>query len=1003
MMLFVPVTLAQKVSVSGTVVDVDHEPLIGVSVVEVDNITNGMSTDLDGKFTLSVAPNAKLSVSYIGYETKIVEVSGKTQLMITLAEDRKTLDDVVVIGYGTQKKADLTGAVAVVSMKDAKKNSPTNIGEMLQGQVPGVSVATSSEPGSMANVRIRGIGSFSSVGPLYVIDGLIVNDVNHLNPSEIENMQVLKDASAAAIYGARGANGVILITTKKGKKGAPTLDINANWSLAGMPKKIDVMNSIDFLQYNELAYLNSGVAWPAQGWSEDHLGQYIPNTDWQKANFQTGFTQDYNIMYSQGSDNVNMAVGLGWMDQTGIIEGPDYSRFTARVNTDATYKWLKIGENLTYQHTNTMNTNGGSFANVLSMPTVIPVYDPFEPTQRGGFGYGSADFPTYSTNPVANQKSFRSEHWNDRIIGNFFAELTLFDHLTYKLNAGLDAWWGRSKNRNNCYTMRMASGETRYQDVLTEDRDSRVTILIENTLTYTQSFGKHNISALVGYTTEDVRWNYLRAEGYNQQVPGLWQIALVGTQNNMYGVENERRMISYLGRVDYNYAERYLLQFNFRSDGCSKFGPENRRGYFPSVSLGWKINEEAFFEPLQSTVNLLKLRASWGTIGDMQALGNYDYIPSIDHSGPYEGLYAVFGPSGNENVHYGATQSARVNVNLGWESKTTTNIGADFEMLGNRLFGSVEWFNSKSTDLLFNIKTAWATGTSTLWTNFGRMTNSGFEATLGWRDHKGDFDYSFSANVTALRNKVNRLGGDDFYDSWHSRTQVGRSIGEFYLIQFDGIFQSMDEVYDHTTTLADGTVKVIQPNAKPGDVRYIDADQDGDIDADDRVFSGSPLPKCELGVTMNLSWKGLDFSMFWAGQFGNKIYNGVRQATLNYNVDNLPTDAIPWTWDHPSTEFPRMYANATSNNIAYCDRFLEDGTFFRMKNIQLGYTLPQAWTSHIFVKRIRAFVSGSNLLTFTKYKGYDPDIICTNVFEQGYDSGQFPSAKQVNFGVQVNF
>ena len=281
MMLFVPVTLAQKVNVSGTVVDVDHEPLIGVSVVEVDNITNGMSTDLDGQITRSVAPNAKLSVSYIGYETKIVDVSGKTQLMITLAEDRKTLDDVVVIGYGTQKKADLTGAVAVVSMKDAKKNSPTNIGEMLQGQVPGVSVATSSEPGSMANVRIRGIGSFSSVGPLYGIDGLIVNDVNHLNPSEIENMQVLKDASAAAIYGARGANGVILITTKKGKKGAPTLDINANWSFAGMPKKIDVMNSIDFLQYNELAYLNSGVAWPAQGWSEDHLGQYIPNTDWQ--------------------------------------------------------------------------------------------------------------------------------------------------------------------------------------------------------------------------------------------------------------------------------------------------------------------------------------------------------------------------------------------------------------------------------------------------------------------------------------------------------------------------------------------------------------------------------------------------------------------------------------------------------------------------------------------------------------------------------------------------
>lgn len=923
-------------------------------------------------------------------------------LSVALSENQQMLDEIVVIGYGVQKKADLTGAVAVVDMDEAKKTQATNIAEMLQGQAAGVSVQTTGNPGEMSNVRIRGIGSFSSVGPLYVIDGLIVNDVNHLNPQEIETMQVLKDASAAAIYGARGANGVIVITTKKGKKGKPTLDISANFSVADMPKTIKMKSTPEFMYYNEQSYINSNTAWPAAGIA---AGTMLPNTDWQKAVFQVGTTQDYNLMYTQGTDHVNMAVGAGYLNQTGVLEGPEYERVTARINTDATYGIFKIGENLTFQHTDNMTTNSGSFANALSTPPVIPVYDPNEPSGRGGFGYGSATFPTYTTNPVANQESIRNQQVNDRVIGNLFVELDIWKYFKYKFNFGVDAWFGRTKTINHCYTMRMASGEQRYNDILDDIRDQRFTLLMEHTLNYNQKIGKHTIGALVGYTTEDVNWNYLRNQGYNQKVDGLWQIDLVGEQNNMWGSQQERRMISYLARVDYNYDDRYLLQVNFRSDGCSKFGPDKRRGNFPSASLGWRISNEKFFEPLLKYVNNLKLRGSWGMIGDMQALGNYDYIPGIDHTGPYEGFWAIFGPSGNETMYQGATQSAAVNTKLGWETKTTTNIGLDFDLLNSRLYGSVEWFSSKSTDLLLNLKTAWVTGVSTKWTNYGEMRNSGFEFMVGWRDKVNDFSYSVSANLSTVRNEVLRLG-DSYYESGVNninRSEPGRSIGDFYLIQFDGIFQNMDEVFNHTTTLPDGTVKVIQPNAQPGDVRYVDANGDGMIDTNDRVWCGSPLPKLEGGLNFSCEWKGIDFNMFWAGRYGNKIFNDVRYATLAFTVDNLPADVNPWTWDNPSNEYPRMYSGSTDNNLYYVDRFLEDGSYLRLKNIQIGYTFPEKWLKKLSISRLRAYVGGSNLLTITKYKGYDPDIICTDVFGQGNDTGQYPSTRQLNVGLQVSF
>ena len=1003
-LLFVLITIPLAIvgqNVKGTVRDASTgEPLIGVTIRSLSEKAMAV-TDIEGNYSINVSGKGQLKFSYVGYDELTLAVNNRKELNVNIKSINNDLNEVVVIGYGTQRKADLTGAVGVVDVKEAKKTAATNIYEMLQGQVPGVSVSTTSQPGAMSNVLIRGIGSFNTVGPLYVLDGMIVNDVNNLNPTEIESMQVLKDASAAAIYGARGANGVILITTKKGKKGKPSLDISATFSVADMPKKIKMKSTTDFMYYNEQAYLNAGTAWPAANYSEVNTGKYIPNTDWQKAVFKTGFTQDYNAMYTQGSDNVNFALGAGYMDQTGVMEGPEYQRFTVRLNADATYGIMKIGVNSTFQNAVNHGTNSGSFANSLSMPSVIPVYNPDEPSQKGGYGYGSSDFPTYSSNPVAIQNSYKALSVDNRAIANAYLELKPFKFLTYKLNVGVDAWFGRHKYKNYCYTMRMASGETRYNDVLTEDRDQRITTIVENTLTYENTFGKHHITALVGQTAEDVNWHWLMNQGYNQQVDGLWEINLVGTQNNMEGSENERRQLSYIGRIDYNYADRYLFQFNFRSDGSSKFGTNNRRGYFPSLSAGWRLSEENFWLPIKDVVDNLKIRASWGKVGDMQSLGNYSYIPSIDHSGPYEGLYAIFGASGNETINYGATQTSIVNVNLGWETKTTTNIGVDFNMFKSRLFGSFEWYNSKSTDLLLNVPQSWATGISTLWTNYGSMRNRGIELLLGWHDQNGDFGYSLSANFSTLRNKVLKMG-DAYVQEGYTRTEVGRSVSDFYLLKMDGIFQSMDDVYNYTTKLADGTVKVIQPNAMPGDIRYVDVNGDGQIDDTDKDWCGSPLPKFELGFNVTLTYKDFDFNMFWAGKFGNKIYNAVRASTLNFNVDNIPEDVTPWTWDNPSNEYPRMYANSTDNNKA-SDRFLENGSYFRLKNIQLGYTLPSNFSKKLSIQKLRAYISGTNLITISKYKGYDPDIICTDVYAQGIDSGQYPSARQMNFGLQVTF
>lgn len=990
------------IRVTGVVRDVSNQPLIGVSVLQAGT-NNGTITNIDGQYELTVPSNATLRFSYIGYKPVERNVAGVAVHNVTMEDAATEIDEIVVVGYGTQRKQDLTGAVAVVDMKEAQKLTAGSISEMLQGQVAGVSIQSSGDPGSMGKINIRGVGSFSNVGPLYVVDGLIVNDVNHINSYDIESIQVLKDASSTAIYGSRGANGVIIVTTKKGKQGKPVFDVTGTYGVQELGRKIRMKNTTDFLYYNELSYLNAGMEWPAN----PIIDTYIPDSDFQRAIFKIGVVQDYNVTYSQGSENTSMMIGSGIFSQDGVLEGPEYNRFTFRINSEGRHGILKIGENITFSHAKNKatNTNTSSFINALIMPPVLPIYDQNEPSGRGGFGYGNNFYPTYVTNPVAQQQSIDNRVTDNRVIGNVYAELNMFKVLTYRLNVGVDFWYGRRKVKDYVYTMRLGSAENKFNDVLNEIRDERLTLIMEHTLNYTQKFGKHNFEGLLGYTVQKDEWHYLRSEGYNQKVDGLWQIDLVGVQNNMFGSEQAHHLISYLGRMNYNYDDRYLLQLNIRSDGSSKFGPAYRRGYFPSASFGWRLTNESFLESAKTVVDDLKLRVSYGKIGDMQALGNYDYIADIDNTGPYEGFYAIFGPTANERINEGALQSGSVNTKLGWETKTTFNIGLDYAMLNNRLYGTLEWFNSRSTDLLVNLPQAWASGVSSKWTNYGIMNNRGVELSLGWRDRLGDLRYNVNGNIYTVRNEVIDLGELYRDGGWNqvNRTEKGRSVGDFYLLETSGIFQSMDEVFEHTASLENGNVVLIQPSAQPGDVRYVDANNDGKIDLSDRQWMGSPLPKFQAGLNVSADFRGLDFTMFWTSSYGNKIFNVQRYDLLKFDVDNYPEDVDPWTWDKPSTIYPRPYASSTENRRAQSDRFLEDGSYVRLKNLQFGYSLPQNLVNRIGATKCRVYISGQNLITLTGYKGYDPEIINWDVFGQGNDLGGYPPVRSYNVGLQLSF
>lgn len=1005
--VFAATAYSQDVTITGTVTDANSEPLVGVNVL-VKGTTTGAITDIDGNFSVSGKKGSTLVFSYIGMLTQEVVYKG-TALRVVMKDDSKALEEVVVIGYQTVKKSDLTGAVAVVDTKEMKKSAAGTLVSQMQGLATGINVRSSGRAGEDASIEIRGVGSLSNNSPLWVIDGMITDPGVDFNPADAESIQILKDASAAAIYGSRAANGVIIVTTKKGTKGPMKVNVSVKETLEWSPK-FDLMNAAEYIKYNDIAYneaIKDGIA--TVNSTQKH-SQY--DTNWQDEVLKTALVQDYNVSLSGGGDSGSYFVSAGYYNNDGVSYGNTFDRYSFRVNTQGKKGWFSFGENLAYSLTNTDPNQTNTYNDFLRMMPTIPIYDENNP---GGYGYGdAAKYNTFGVNPIAREDLEYRHFRQNRLNGSLWLEFKPFEFLSYKFNGGIDLYfyensWFRGEGN---WTQNQEHRDPESQKA----RDNTYNMLIEHTLNFNKDFGKHHVDAVVGTTYQHHEWEGLWASRLNFPMTGNGDYFTVlnagqSNQQNSNSI-SENAMISYLGRANYVYDDKYYLTATFRRDGTSRLAKENRWGNFPSFSGAWRISKEEFFDV--PWINDLKIRGNWGRLGN-SSIGDWDYIGTINQS-----IVTVFGGA----IVPGSTQVKLVNAGLVWETKETVNVGFDASFLNQRLTVSAEYYNSRTSDVLAETPIAISTGNQggSPWKNAASLRNKGFEFTFGWKDQISGFKYSALLNVTTMDNEVLSLGRDgserNFIDSGQARTEPGRSLAEFYLRKTDGIFRTQEEIDNYVTKgnhvpgpnedkVPAGTPIMIEgKRPQLGDVKYLDLNDDGQITDIDRDYCGSPWAKMQMSLVLNAEWKNFDFSMMWNGQFGNKIYNVSRwQGRLfadNSNYIRFEKGEEPYQVN-PNSNTPRIiYGDFRNSRDA--DRFLENGSYFRMKNISIGYNFKQKWLTNLGVEKLRLFATGSNLITITGYSGLDPDFKGANsVWNSGTDSFAYPNTRSVMFGLDLTF
>ena len=949
--VFAATAYSQDVTITGTVTDANSEPLVGVNVL-VKGTTTGAITDIDGNFSVSGKKGSTLVFSYIGMLTQEVVYKG-TALRVVMKDDSKALEEVVVIGYQTVKKSDLTGAVAVVDTKEMKKSAAGTLVSQMQGLATGINVRSSGRAGEDASIEIRGVGSLSNNSPLWVIDGMITDPGVDFNPADAESIQILKDASAAAIYGSRAANGVIIVTTKKGTKGPMKVNVSVKETLEWSPK-FDLMNAAEYIKYNDIAYneaIKDGIA--TVNSTQKH-SQY--DTNWQDEVLKTALVQDYNVSLSGGGDSGSYFVSAGYYNNDGVSYGNTFDRYSFRVNTQGKKGWFSFGENLAYSLTNTDPNQTNTYNDFLRMMPTIPIYDENNP---GGYGYGdAAKYNTFGVNPIAREDLEYRHFRQNRLNGSLWLEFKPFEFLSYKFNGGIDLYfyensWFRGEGN---WTQNQEHRDPESQKA----RDNTYNMLIEHTLNFNKDFGKHHVDAVVGTTYQHHEWEGLWASRLNFPMTGNGDYFTVlnagqSNQQNSNSI-SENAMISYLGRANYVYDDKYYLTATFRRDGTSRLAKENRWGNFPSFSGAWRISKEEFFDV--PWINDLKIRGNWGRLGN-SSIGDWDYIGTINQS-----IVTVFGGA----IVPGSTQVKLVNAGLVWETKETVNVGFDASFLNQRLTVSAEYYNSKTSDVLAETPIAISTGNQggSPWKNAASLRNKGFEFTFGWKDQISGFKYSALLNVTTMDNEVLSLGRDgserNFIDSGQARTEPGRSLAEFYLRKTDGIFRTQEEIDNYVTKgnhvpgpnedkVPAGTPIMIEgKRPQLGDVKYLDLNDDGQITDIDRDYCGSPWAKMQMSLVLNAEWKNFDFSMMWNGQFGNKIYNVSRwQGRLfadNSNYIRFEKGEEPYQVN-PNSNTPRIiYGDFRNSRDA--DRFLENGSYFRMKNISIGYNFKLCLSQYPF-------------------------------------------------------
>ncbi|SEO98301.1 TonB-linked outer membrane protein, SusC/RagA family [Flavobacterium sp. CF108] len=973
----------QQITITGKVVSAAGESIPFANVV-IKNTKNGAVTDFDGTYKIAAAGNQTLVFSSQGYKTAEVAINNKSSINVTLEEDAMKLEEIVVVGYGSQQKKDLTGAVALVKATEIQKRQVTTIADGLQGLVTGVKVRGGGRPGQEANVEIRGLKNLQSANPLYVIDGVVTTANRDFNPNDIESIQVLKDASAAAIYGSRAANGVIIITTKKGKKGPLQVEVSAKTSFTSMPR-YDLMGTEEFAKFNNQAYDNAGI--PRQ-----NLNMAV-NTDWQDEVFRTGMMQDYNASFSGGSENSTFFMSGNYFGNEGTVVGTDFDRISFRVNSSGTKGIFSIGENIAISNSKTDEMSGEPIIDVYRLLPTIPVYDESNP---GGYGYGKAGVAnTFGTNPLALADFSNRINENFRVRGNIWSELKFAPWLKYRFNFGYDTSFDSYKFMRKLGNWTL--NQPYEQSFINQNKGRSEMMLFENTLTFKKDFGKHSLTVLVGQTYQKDNYNQISGTKRNLLInPNTGQyfdVLDLGDQAEVGGFRETAALASYLGRLEYNYDNRYLFNAVIRRDGSSKFSDANKWGNFPSLSAGWRISNESFFK--SEFIKDLKLRASYGELGSGN-IKNYEY----------QGFINTFGAivMGSGQVLYpSATQVRLANSELRWEKLKQTNVGLDLGVLNNDLRFTADYFIARTEDVLFGFPILMTTGSDegNPISNAATVENKGFELELAYSKKINDFSFNASVNFTKINNKLVELGnGQNESFSGNTVTRQGNPVGMWYVLQTDGLFQSAEEVQNYKN--ADG--KVIMPYAQPGDIRFKDVNGDGEINNKDKDIVGSPWPEFEMGLNAGAEYKGFDFSMNWIASHGATVYNGFRSVVDRFDDDsNYRRGIQPWTPENPNTDFPRIVKGTTLNSRGDSDRFLESGDFIRLKYIGFGYNLPQNVLKNSGITRARLTLSAQNVITISKYKGLDPEFTNSNIFERGVDNGAFPNLQTYSFGVEFGF
>jgi TonB-linked SusC/RagA family outer membrane protein len=1033
----------------------DAEPLIGVSVT-IKGTTSGTATDLSGSFIINAQPSDVLVFSYLGYKRQEVTVGNQTNFQISLQDDEQLLGEVVVIGYGVQKKSVVTAAISRVGADDLKAAPPTRIEDVLKGKVSGVQITQSSgQPGSDSKVRIRGIGTINNSDPLFIIDGMAVDGgIRYLNPADIESVEVLKDAASAAIYGTRGANGVILVTTKQGEKGKATVNYEVSYGWQNPWKKKAVLDAKGYMTLMNERFVNDNGA-PI--YTPEQIAG-AKTTDWQEETFNKNAPIiNHQVSMAGGSDRANYFLSLGYFNQEGIVGGDydksNYKRYSVRLNNTYTafednsrnfLNKVRVGTNIGYSRavSSSIDPNseyGSLLGSALAFDPTLPVYAADPAAVLAEHPYAVKDkngrvltLPPGGFQEIANPVGMLNQPNSgidneDKFVASFWGEIDLYEGLKFKSSYGTDlAFWGNDSYNYAYFLASQGKSIDEGKSTVSSAMHRGFTWQVENVFSYDKTFGNNTINVILGQSAQKYTVRNLEggSVGLPTTDPGKAQIsnATGGTPvdwvSGGIGAANFHSLASYFARASYNYAERYMFQATVRRDGSSRFGSHNKWAVFPAVSVGWNVMNESFMENLNiDWLDVLKIRGSWGKNGS-DRFDDLRYAAFNDSGQNY-----YFGTAGYQlggdaltgnGMIVGSSPAALSNPDLKWEESKQFDLGIDFRFLSNALSFSADYYSKTTIGMLMDQPIPRYVGQGAPVANVGDMKNWGVEFDLGWKNKVNKFNYYFSVNATYMKNELVKLGnasGERIEENAGAsgvgafiKSSNGEVFPYFYGLKTNGLFQNQAEIDAYTWTDPEtGAVKKIQPGALPGDVRFVDLNNDGVIDDDDRTKIGKGMPDWTFGFTLGADWKGFDLSLFFQGTYGNDMFDFAQRGDIP--AMNRPEWMLQrWHGEGTSNRIPRMTSQNPNQNWRSSDLYIKDGSYLRLKTAQFGYTLPAELTKKASIQRLRLFIAAENLFTFTGYDGFDPEVATTDNYTRiGVDRGVYPQSRTISLGANITF